>query len=473
MCGLQAATANLLPSPDGEGDDIPAIQRLLRAWGAANPMIVQRYGMIMGFGYDESQLKEQRPPSRDDLDAVSAELPVLIIHTSGHLAVLNSKALAIAGITAAEEDPVGGTIFRRPGSREPSGLLSETAMIGAVGKLIARLDRDAWLAMVKSGCEAYASYGYTTCTEGRAMPALVPLFGEAAARGLLPIDTLVYPDFELGAAMVAGPAYGPTYRNRFRIGGGKLTFDGSPQGKTAWLSQPYFVPPPGQTPDFRGQPTLTPEAAYALVEKAYASNTHLLVHCNGDAASDLLIATVKSAIAKHGGSDRRTVLVHGQVLREDQVDAIRALNIIPSLFPMHTYYWGDWHRDSVLGPERVEDISPTGWCLRRGMIFSSHHDAPVAKPDSMRVLSATVTRRSRSGDIIGPRHRVSPWVALKAMTLWPAHHYFEDAAKGSLEVGKLADFAVLSDNPLTVPEDRLAGLKVTETIKEGATVYRA
>ena len=140
---------------------------------------------------------------------------------------------------------------------------------------------------------------------------------------------------------------------------------------------------------------------------------------------------------------------------------------------MHTFYWGDYHRDNVFGPERAQNISPTGWGVQRGMMFSSHHDAPVAKPDSMRVLSATVTRTTRTGKVLGPQHRVTPAIALKAMTIWAAYQHFEEASKGSIEVGKLADFVILSDNPLTVPPETLARLKVTETIKEGKTIYLA
>ena len=139
---------------------------------------------------------------------------------------------------------------------------------------------------------------------------------------------------------------------------------------------------------------------------------------------------------------------------------------------MHTYYWGDWHRESVLGPERAENISPTGWLMARDMMFGTHHDAPVALPDSMRVLSATVTRRTRTGVLLGAEHKVPVEVALKAMTLWPTWQHFEEADKGSLEVGKLADFVVLSDNPMTIPEAEISDLVVTETIKEGRTVYR-
>jgi hypothetical protein len=140
---------------------------------------------------------------------------------------------------------------------------------------------------------------------------------------------------------------------------------------------------------------------------------------------------------------------------------------------MHTFYWGDWHRDHTVGPALSNNISPAGWVLARGMMFSSHHDAPVAFPDSMRVLDATVTRRSRSGDIIGPDQRVDVMTALKAMTLWPAYQYFEEGKKGSIEVGKLADLVILSGDPTAIDPETLDTLIVAQTIKEGTTVYEA
>jgi predicted amidohydrolase YtcJ len=167
------------------------------------------------------------------------------------------------------------------------------------------------------------------------------------------------------------------------------------------------------------------------------------------------------------------VLIHGQFLREDQVDSYKALGVIPSLFPMHTFYWGDWHLDHTVGPVAGMNISPTGWVRSRGMIFTSHHDAPVAFPDSMRVLDATVTRRARgSGRIVGPQQRVDVITALKAMTIWPAYQHFEEKTKGSLEVGKLADFVILSKDPTRVEPTTLADIKVTETVKDGKTIFR-
>lgn len=473
MVGIQAVSANLLPAPDGEGNDIAAIVRLLREWVDRNQGAIRRYNLILGFGYDESQIREGRAPNRDDLDQVSTEVPVLIVHTSGHLGAVNSKALELAGITAATADPVGGVYRRRPGSREPNGVMEENALIASLGPLMGRLDGDAWLSIIRAGAEFYASFGYTTAQEGRAFGPALGNLTQAADRGLLPIDVVAYPDILSAGDQLGGALHGPRYRNRLRVGGAKISLDGSPQGKTALLSRPYHVIPEGLPPDYRGLQTAPTDATIEAFSRCYERGWQILAHANGDAAIDLMIAAAREATRRHGRGDRRPVLIHGQTLRADQVDPLRSLGIFPSLFPMHTFYWGDWHRDSVLGPERAENISPTGWLMSRGMAFTSHHDAPVAKPDSMRVLSATVTRRSRSGDIIGPHHRVPVATGLKAMTIWSAHQHFEEATKGSIEVGKLADFVVLSDNPLTVDPERLAELKVVETIKEGVSVYRA
>ena len=473
MVGLQAVGANLLAAPDGEANDIASLIRILRDWAARNEAAVRRYGLIFGFGYDDSQLKERRHPTRDELDQVSTEVPVLIIHTSSHLAAANSKALEKVGITAATPDPVGGVFRRRDGSREPNGVMEENAMIAGAGPLLGSLDEAAWLAMIRAGSEFYASFGYTTCQEGRAMGPTLANLTKAADRGLLAVDVVAYPDILGAADQLGGPLHGRAYRNRLRIGGAKISLDGSPQGKTAWLTRPYHVIPPGLPPDYRGLQTAPTDATIEAFSRCYERGWQILAHAGGDAAIDLMIGAVREARRRHGPGDRRPVLIHGHTLREDQVDALRDLGIFPALFPMHTFYWGDWHRDSVLGPERAENISPTGWLMSRGMMFTSHHDAPVARPDSMRVLSATVTRRSRTGDIIGPRHRVPVATALKAMTIWAAHQHFEEATKGSIEVGKLADFVVLSDNPLSVDPETLAALKVVETIKEGASIYRA
>jgi predicted amidohydrolase YtcJ len=468
MVGLQASTANLLPPPDGNGADIASLQALLSDWAANNQDAVKKVGWIAGFGYDDSQLAEQRHPTRDELDKVSEDLPVIIIHQSGHLGVANSKALEIAGVTAETEDPNGGIFRRREGSREPNGVLEEYAFFYLLGKLAANFDDSVNDVLVRRGTELVASYGYTTAQEGRAMGPGLEAMKRVADQGELRIDLVAYPDI----LEVEGIQPAMMYTNRYRVGGAKLTIDGSPQGKTAWLSEPYFVPPEGQTKDYAGYAAIDERTTNDAVEKAFANGWQILVHANGDAASDRFIEAVRLAKEKYPGVDNRPVLIHGQVLREEQVDQLKELGIFPSLFPMHTFYWGDWHRESVLGPERAENISPTGWVLERDMIFGSHHDAPVALPDSMRVLSATVTRSSRTGRVLGPEHRVPVETALKALTIWPAWQHFEEDSKGSIEVGKLADFVILSDNPMTVPPDQIDDIKVLETIKEGESIYK-
>jgi predicted amidohydrolase YtcJ len=147
--------------------------------------------------------------------------------------------------------------------------------------------------------------------------------------------------------------------------------------------------------------------------------------------------------------------------------------VIPSFFSMHTYYWADWHLAETLGTERTMRISPAASAIKRKMVFTAHHDAPVALADSIRILSASVSRRSRNGVVIGEEQKISMLEAIKSLTVNAAYQYGEEEKKGTLEVGKLADFVVLSSNPLTVEENRIMDLRVMETIKNGVTLFKA
>ncbi|MCU0976180.1 MAG: amidohydrolase [Steroidobacteraceae bacterium] len=469
MGGLQALSANLLAPPDGVVTDIASLQRAIRDWMAANQKIVESIDLVIGFGYDNAQLAELRHPTREDLDAISTTVPIMLIHQSGHIGAANTKALDVAGITAQSENPPGGVIRRLAGG-EPDGVLEETAFFGALLKLVPRIGQAGAKAMIKAGADLWARFGYTTAQEGRTEPGGAEVIRAVADEGGLAIDVVAYSDV-LADRSYTVKNVGREYRNRYRLGGAKLTIDGSPQGFTAWRDRPYYAPVGNYPPGYVGYAAVTNEQVLDAVNWAYENGIQLLTHSNGEAASDLLIAAHGAAQQKHGAEGRRDVLIHGQFLREDQVAAYDRLGIFPSLFPMHTFYWGDWHRDHTVGPVNAENISPTGWVLARGMKFGSHHDAPVAFPDSMRILDATVTRRSRSGDILGPAHRVDVLTALKAMTIWPAWQHFEEDRKGSIEAGKLADFVLLSADPTAVDPETLDQLKVVETIKEGRTVF--
>jgi predicted amidohydrolase YtcJ len=473
--GLQALSANMLAPPDGQVTDIASLQRTLREWMQANAATVEKVGLIVGFGYDNTSLAENRHPTRDDLDAVSSDVPLIIVHQSGHIGAMNSKALAVAGLDASSENPAGGVIRRREGGQEPNGVVEETAFFGAVSKLLAKVGPQGFKQFARAGSEMWARYGYTTGDEGRSIPATTELLRQVANEGGLKIDVAAYPDVLIDRDYVEKNV-SREYVNRFRVAGGKLTIDGSVQGFTAWRDRPYYKPTGNYPKGYEGYAAATPDQVVEAIDWAYTKEIQLLTHSNGERASDLLIAAHSLGQLRHpakAGTDRRHVLIHGQLLREDQVDSLGRLGILPSLFPMHTFYWGDLHGRETVGPELVQNISPTGWFTKRGLKFTTHHDAPVAFPDSMRVLAATVTRKARgSGNIIGPDQRVDVPTALKAMTLWPAWQHYEERSKGSLEVGKLADLIILSADPTAVPPETLDQLKVVETIKEGATIFR-
>ena len=474
VVGLQAISANMLPPPDGQNASIAQLQETLRSYMKTSPE-PQKLGIVLGFGYDDSQLKEQRHPTRDELDAVSSTMPIMIIHQSSHLAVLNSAALKQAGITASSVNPQGGVIGRKAGSQEPNGLLEESAFFAVVPTVMPKLSDVQTTSWLEKAQDLYLQFGYTTVQDGRADPSNITQAIAAAKAGTFKIDVVSYPDMLeiIDNPLMDGPYYSRDYTQRFRIGGVKLNLDGSPQGKTAWLSHPYHKPPEGKPADYAGYNVMPDNEVNDLVSKAFQKGWQVLVHTNGDAAIDQLIGAVHVANQRVPGKDRRPVMIHGQTLRKDQVPKIAAEGIFPSLFPMHTFYWGDWHHDSVLGPERAENISPAGWVLAQGMRFTSHHDAPVAFPSSIRVLDATVNRTTRTGKVLGAEHRVDPTTALKSMTLWAAYQHFEEDRKGSIEAGKLADFVVLSDNPVTMPRNQLSTLKVLQTIKEDKSVYQA
>ncbi|MCC2596373.1 amidohydrolase [Pusillimonas sp. MFBS29] len=471
MIGLQAISANLLSPPDGKVNDIKSLQDMLAAWSTEHASTRNSIGMILGFGYDDAQLAEQRHPTRKDLDAVSKELPVLIIHQSGHIGVMNSKALESAGITADTQDPEGGVIRREANSQEPNGILEEAAFFASLGKQFGKMTAEQAQVLFEQGTRLLSQYGYTTGQEGRATSFIVPFMQSAASAGRIPIDVVAYVDVMENRDFVAANA-SQDYTDGFRVGGAKLTIDGSPQGFTAYRDRPYYNPPEGYRADYHGYSAVSAEQTFDAIDWAFANDVQIITHANGEAASDLLLAAVKTAEAKHPVKDRRAVLIHGQFLRKDQVVALDELDIFPSLFPMHTFYWGDWHRDRTVGPKNADNISPTGWVRERGMMFSTHHDAPVAFPDSMRVLSATVTRRTRSGDILGPDQRVDAMTALKAMTIWPAYQHYEEDSKGSLVRGKLADFVILSQDPTAIDPELLHQVVVVETVKKGKSIYR-
>ena len=380
MVGMFGMAANLMPPPDGKVTSIAELQQTLKTWMSTSE-IPEKNGIVFGTGYDDSQLKEKRHPTRDELDAVTTDYPVIVLHQSGHLSAVNSKALETLGITASTPNPPGGVIRRKQGSNEPNGVLEENANFEAAGKLIlAHFGPEQGLETIVRGQETYASFGYTTAQDGGTTPSLAKGYIAAAEQGKLKLDVVSYLKAQTIASdptIMQGPYQGQDYKDHYRIGGIKLWLDGSPQGKTAWLTEPFFQPPTGKEPPYRGYQTMTNADVEKYIEEAYRNDWQVLAHVNGDAAIDQYLNSIEMVGTRISAKGRRTVAVHAQVSREDQLDRMKRLEVMPSFYAAHAFYWGDWHRNSVLGPQRAKRISPTRSALDRGMKFTTHADSPV------------------------------------------------------------------------------------------------
>jgi hypothetical protein len=383
---------------------------------------------------------------------------------------MNSKGLEMSKVTSVSVDPPGGIIRRIKGSDEPNGVLEELAAIPLFFPIIGPSDPELAFYYLDKSQELAASYGYTTAQEGRAMTNH-ELMASYAEQDKFYLDVVSYIDYSFPQYMDS-KWNSREYSNHYRIGGLKMTLDGSPQGRTAWRTEPYLIPPDGQKEGYLGYPAIADDnEVKRIVALAFENNWQLLTHANGDAAMDQLIRAMRPAINQYGNEDRRNVLIHGQYVRMDQLDSLAEMDIIASLFPMHTFYWGDWHKQ-IIGEEKGNKISPIRSALNRGMKVTSHTDAPVAFPNLMMILWTTVNRVSRSGAIIGEDERLTPYEALKSITIWGAYQHFEEDRKGSLVTGKVADLVILDQNPLKIEPMKLKDIQVMETIKEGQTIFK-
>lgn len=460
------ASANVSSPPVGQAKTVDDVVALLSQFAEENP----DDSWITGWGYDDSLLLERRHPTRHDLDKVSTNRPVAIRHVSGHFLACNTLCLERAGVSAATQNPQGGVYRREKDGMQPDGVIEESAMAPVFG-VMPEPDKARRLELLNKAQAYYASYGVTTVQDGAAGTSDIDLLREAAANGDVVLDIVAYPY----AAYVGDKLeqYAPSdYQNNVKIGGFKIVLDGSPQGKTAWLTKPYLHPPHGQEAGYLGYATLKDSQVQQYVERALGNGIQLLAHANGDAAADQLIAAVAAAAEKFAATDHRTVMIHAQTARDDQIDKMLELGMVPSYFSAHTFYWGDWHRDSVFGAQRAMRISPLRTSADRGLRYTTHNDTPIVPPDMMRLWWASVNRITRSGKVLGAAQRATVMEALKSMTIDAAYQYREESEKGSIEVGKMADLVILAENPFEVDRNSIKDIAVLQTIKRGNSVYQ-
>lgn len=422
---------------------------------------------IQGTGYDHNFLLEQKHPDRHILDRISTVCPIVIHHASSHMGVMNTMGLQEMGLNENTEDPEGGR-YGREDDGSLSGYMEENAYISLVNK-IPMITVDKLMELIREAQGIYARYGITTVQDGFVGRPLFQLLDHAAKSGLLYLDVVGYVDLEHERSLCQEhPEYVKSYQNHFKIGGYKIFLDGSPQGRTAWMSTPYQ----GEDEDYYGYPIVEDPHLHDLIENAMKDDMQLLAHCNGDAAAQQYLDQFQCVVREHPDLDtNRPVMIHAQLVREDQLKLMCPLHMIPSFFVAHTYYWGDIHIQNF-GKKRADHISPTKSAQQLGIPFTLHQDSPVVHPDMMHTVWCAVNRLTRKGVVLGDAERISPYEALQAVTIHAAYQYFEEDRKGSIAKGKIADLVILERNPLTCDTTALADIKVMETIKEGKTVYQ-
>lgn len=428
---------------------------------------IEKGKWITGFNYDHEDLKEKTHPKKNILDDIAKENPVVLSHISGHIGVMNTMALKMLNITKDTKNPEGGEILKDE-NNEPTGVLLENAYIRNVFK-VPTPTLEELLNLLEKAQNDYFSFGITTCQDGFTKAQEFNLLKTFSESNQLKIDVVSYIDIKENSKIYLENknTYAKDYINRYKIGGYKMFLDGSPQGRTAWVIEPYL------NSNEHGISTLSDTEVYSFISKALEDNAQLLTHCNGDAAADQLISNFEKVLKDNGKekTDTLPVMIHAQLVRPSQLDSMKKIGMIPSFFNAHTYFWGDIHIKN-LGIERASKISPMKTALEKNILFTMHQDTPVIKPNMIKSIWCAVNRISKNGVVLGEDEKISPLDALKAVTINAAKQYFEEDKKGSLEPEKFADFVILDRNILEIEPENIKDIKILETIKYGESVFK-
>ncbi|TXJ47526.1 amidohydrolase [Brachyspira pilosicoli] len=424
---------------------------------------------VIGFGYDNNLLPDKKNPTRDDLDKVSTNLAIFITHASGHVGSMNSKALEYFGVDENTPDIEGGVIERYPNSRKPTGYMEEAAFMKYAREVDFKVSDEDMMNFVNQAEDFYLSYGIATAQNSLIVNTDFPLIENMITNNRFKIDIIGFIDlknapniFDEHKDLIG------KYSNRFKISGYKIFLDGSPQAKTAWLKEPYITGEKG----YRGYPIHDYNTVKEYVRKSFDDKMQLQAHCNGDAAAEQYVDAISEVMTERNTTNNyRAVLVHSQIVKENEYKRMSEFNIIPSLFVAHIYYWGDTHIIN-LGMERASQISASKTALENNLPFTYHQDTPVIKPNMIETISCALNRTTKDGVLLGKNQKIDALNAFKAITINAAYQNGEEDIKGSLKEGKLADLVILSAAPLKIDSKDMNSIEVLETIKEGKTLYK-
>lgn len=412
---------------------------------------------VKGTGYDQNALAEGAAPDRFCLDRACPNNPVVIQHASGHAGVFNTLALERLGALN------GDCGLERDGQGELTGRGEENPFLDLLGRIPMDGLEDV-LRAFQGAQEEYASHGIATAQEGLLQPVMAPVYQEILRRGLLYLDVNAYvppADYDrLRGQFAQGVSDSPGI---FQVAGMKIFLDGSPQGGTAWVREPYAGGGCGTS-------TMTDGQVLSAFRQALDRDAQLLAHCNGDRAAEQYLTLLAQAEREAGKKLCRPVMIHAQLLGLDQLERVKALGVIPSFFVAHVYHWGEIHVKNF-GLDRAGRISPAGSALAWGIPFTFHQDSPVIPPDMLETIWCACVRRTKTGRVLGAEERIPVEAALRAVTQTAALQYGLERELGTLRPGKRADFVLLSGDPLRTPPEELKKLQVERTIQRGRTIW--
>ncbi len=422
-------------------------------------------GWIYAWAADPTLYKEKRAPTRRELDELFPDTPVFIFHMSGHGAYVNSKAFELAGITKATPNPKGG-VFEKDDKGELTGYLNGMPAWFMVGKLPSISEQT----IINSG-NIHARQGFTTTTELAIMNSnMLNLLEEATRNPEFPVR--VY-----GGMFITMPGLdevAPQIKNYetdlFNVRYIKTWTDGSTQGGTGYFTEPYYKLDADTKKGARGTQEDFNQQVTKILQLGFAPG----IHTNGDAAMDLALNAIAYARKETGNTKIRPHLIHCQYVRQDQFDRIKKMdNIGMTFMTPHVYFWGDMHRDLLLGPERAPKINSINSAIERKIPFAIHNDPPVTPPNALHSMWVAVNRLTSYGKLLGPKERITPENALLAYTREAAIVLGIEDRVGTLEPGKYADFVVLSENPLEVDPMNIKEIKIVATVLNGRITYLA
>ncbi len=434
-------------------DSIKKIQQKLKEQVQKTP----KDEWIFGHGWDQERFKEKRYPTKRDLDESSPNNPVILRRVCGHICGINSKALELANITKETRSPPGGKIDKNPQTGEPTGILRENAM-DLIQKVIPEPDEKELMEACVRACQKAVEAGLTSVHWIIDSPTEISVIQKLRAQNKLPLRVYIlipveFLDYLIKLGLQTG--FGD---NMVKIGCIKILADGSLGAHTAALKEPY-----SDNLETKGMMLYTPEELNRLVIEAHKLGFQLAIHAIGDYTVETVLIDLGEALSRVPRKDHRHRIEHASVLNEKTIKHMKKLNLIASVQP-HFVVSDFWAVDRV-GSQRARWVYPFRALIKEGITVTGGSDCPVEPINPLFGVQAAVARESF------PEERISVEDALRIYTINAAYASFEEDIKGSVEVGKLADLVVLSENPFTVESDEIRDIKVKMTIVGGKVVY--